>query len=256
MRIMNKVFFCASFTLGDSIVCYPIAKIIARTTEKMYLPVRREFFETLSTLYSEEKNIELVAFDSPWHEDEFVRQNNLTRIEPPPIYGTKIWRDNPPRYMQSSVNWDRQVYEYFNILYSERYKEFSLPKNIPGSMELYHQLTGGEKDYVLFNQQTGDHKNGMGIELANFRKANNLPDMKIIEVKLGTTNNLLHYVDLIKNAKEIHTVNTSFFWLVDNMFNLTDAQLFYHDRRARETAQINSRWNNNRWQTVFYDYQL
>ena len=256
MRILNKLFFCSSMTLGDAIVCYPISRIVAKTTEKMYLPCLYKFRDTLLTLYADESNIELVSFDSLHHETEFIKLHNLTRIESPPIYSTRVHIDNPPRYVQASVNWDRQVYEYFDILYSQRYREFVLPKNISGSKELYYQLTGGSTDYVLLNQQTGDHKNGMGIDLTGFRQAKNLPDMKIVEITISMTNNMMHYIDLIKNAKEIHCVNTSFFWLVDSVFNLTNAQLFYHDRRAGSMAQINSRWNDNRWTQVFYDYKI
>jgi hypothetical protein len=256
VRILNRLFFCGAMSLGDAFVYYPISRIVARTTEKMYLPCRREYFDTLSSLYADESNIEVVGFDSPLHENEFIKLHNLTRIESPPIYPTMVHRDNPPRYVQSSVNWDRQIYEYFDILYSQRYREFVLPKHIPGSRELYQQLTGGVTDYVLWNQQTGDHKNGMGIDLEGFRQASNMPNMKIIEVNIGTTNNMMHYIDLIKNAKEIHCVNTSFFWLVDSVFNSTDARLFYHDRRAGSMAQINSRWNDNRWTQVNYDYKI
>jgi hypothetical protein len=256
MRILNKLFFCSSMSLGDAFVFYPISRIVAKTTEKMYLPCLYEYRDTLLTLYADESNIELVSFDSPYHENEFVKLHNLTRIESPPAYPTMVHIDNPPRYVTSSVNWDRNVYEYFDILYSERYREFVLPKHIPGSKELYQQLTDDSTDYVLWNQQTGHHKTGMGIDLAAFRQASNLPDMKIIEVNIGTTNNMMHYIDLIKNAKEIHCVNTSFFWLVDSVFNLTDARLFYHDRRAGSMAQINSRWNNNRWTQVNYDYKI
>jgi len=256
MKLLNKLFFCGAMSLGDANVCYPIAKIIARTTEKMYVPCLRENFETLQTLYADEKNIEVVGFDSPQQENDFVSEHNLTRIESPPIESTMVFRDKPPRYVQSSINWDRQLYEYFDILYSQRYREFTLPDLISGSKELYDQLTGGATEYVLWNQQTGHHKNGMSIDLDSFRQANMLPNIKLIEVKIGTTANMLHYVDLIKNAKEIHCVNTSFFWLVDSMFNLTDAKLFYHDRRAGSTAQVNSRWNDNRWTTIYYDYQF
>jgi hypothetical protein len=164
--------------------------------------------------------------------------------------------ETPPRYVPSNVNWDRQVYEFFDILYSDRYRNFSLPKYIEGEDELFDRLTEGAKDYVLFNQQTGVHLGGVNIDINTFRKASGLPDIKLIEITNSITNNMIQYRKLIQNAQEIHCVNTSFFWLVDSMHKQTNARLFYHDRRANSTQQVNTRWNDYRWAIVAYSEKV
>jgi hypothetical protein len=80
--------------------------------------------------------------------------------------------------------------------------------------------------------------------------------MKIIEITPNITKNMLQYAKLIENAKEIHCVPSSFYCLTDSITERTSANLFFHDIRAATLMQINSKWNNNRWNIVKYDRKL
>lgn len=257
MHVEKNLFFSGAMSLGDAIVCSPIVNRFAQNAEVLYLPVQHKFYHTLKCLYQDTPNIQVVAFDSPESENVFIDQNNLTRISSPEIQPTSIYIPNLNGYVSAMVNWDRQIYEYFDLPYSVRYREFKFPKSVEGSSLLSDRLLPNSKEeYVLFNQRTGAHPNGLGIDLNGFREANGFPPYKIIEIDDSITNNMCQYIELIEHAKEIHTVNTSFFWLVDSLFNRTNAQLFYHDRRADSVAQINSRWNDNRWIRVHYSEKL
>lgn len=252
MKVSKDLFFSGAMSLGDAIVCSPIVNRFAHNTNLLILPSQRKFYDTLKCLYQDTPNIVVKEFDGPGFEQAYIDQNNLTRIESPDIQATQVFIPNLNRYVPAMVNWDRQIYEFYDIPYSVRYREFKFPKQVLGSGALYDKLVGGKEDYVLFHQQTGAHPNGMGINLAGFREANGMPPYKIVEIDDSITSNMCQYIELIENAKEIHTVNTSFFWLVDSLFNRTNAQLFYHDCRADSVAQINSRWNNNRWIRVHH----
>ena len=253
MKLLNQqLFFVGAMSLGDSIVLNAIVHRIAEQADVLYLPVRAEYFDTLNCLYQDYNNIIVVAFDFPAQEDEFIKNNNLVRLKIDALTRTPIFIPNLNGYVTATVNWDRQIYEFFDIPYSARYREFKFPKHVEGADELYDRLTEGEENYCLFNQQTGAHPAGVHIGLNDFRVGNNFPPMKIIEINSNITSNMLQYVKLIENAKEIHTVNTSFYWLVDSLIDRTDASLYYHDRRADSIQQINSRWNNYRWIPVTY----
>ena len=65
---------------------------------------------------------------------------------------------------------------------------------------------------------------------------------------------MMQYVDLIKNAEEIHVVPSSFHCLVDSME--TNASLYFHDIREKTSMAINSDWNNHRWTIVKYQNRL
>ena len=243
-------------SLGDAIVCSPIVHRFAQNTNLLILPSQRKFYDTLKCLYQDTPNIVVQEFDNPDGERAYIEKNDLIRIESAEVHASQVYIPNLNNYVTAMVNWDRQIYEYYDIPYSVRYREFKFPKQVIGSGSLSDKLVNGKEDYVLFNQRTGAHPNGVGIDLVRFRKANGMPPYKIVEIDDSITSNMCQYIELIENAKEIHTVNTSFFWLVDSLFNRTNARLFYHDRRADSVAQINSRWNNNCWTRIHYSEKV
>jgi hypothetical protein len=256
MKVKSNLFFCGAMSLGDAIVCGPIANMFAQNADILYVPTQYKFYKTISCLYQDNPKIKVVPFNNPDEENQFIKDNELVRIDSPVIATTMIHLETPPRYIPSYVNWDRQVYEFFDVRYSDRYRNFILPKYIQGEDELFDRLTEGGKDYVLFNQQTGAHPNGVNVDINTFRQAHSLPNIKVIEIKDDITDNMLQYRKLIKHAQEIHCVNTSFFWLVDSLHKQTDARLFYHDRRADSTQQVNTRWNDYRWAIVAYSEKV
>ena len=72
----------------------------------------------------------------------------VTRIGFEKVYYRNLKRENtPPEFF--AVNFDRQFYEEANILFKERYDKFTLPKEIPGSDEVYENLTQGEEEYII-----------------------------------------------------------------------------------------------------------
>jgi hypothetical protein len=188
--------------------------------------------------------------------EQYLVDTNPYKIAAPEIALTNIYIPNWSQYIPVPINWDRQFYEFYDVPFSQRYSGFQLPKHISGSDELYDRLTEGNDDYILFHQATSDHPNGMNMNIAAWRQSYNLPAYKIIEIKADITGNMLQYKKLIENAREIHCVPSSFFCLVDSMFDQTAAHLFYHNIRAVTIMHVNSRWNNDRWNIVNYNDKL
>jgi hypothetical protein len=256
MKIFDQIYYGAAMSLGDSIVNNAIVHQFAREANQLYYPAQRPFFETLNCLYQDYDNIQVVPFDSPQQEADFVLDNKLMRIAPADIHGTYINRAGTPGGMTISINWDRQIYEYYDLPFSTRYTGFRFPHAVAGSQELYNHLTQGDDNYVLFHQQTGAHAHGMNIDINGFRSANGLLPLKVIEITGDITTNMLQYIKLIENATEIHCAPSSFFCLVDSIFDRARGSLFFHDRRAQTIMQINSKYNKNKWNIVNYDTKL
>jgi len=259
MRIFDKIFFSGSLklaALGDALVMSPIVHKFAQESNMVLFPCRKSNFETISCLFQDFKNIEIICYSSEEEANELLSDNQAYLLDGPDFVYTEIYIPNLSQYISIHINWDRQVYEFYNIPFSQRYSEFRLPTQISGSDELYNQLTGGDDDYVLLHQSTSEYPNGMNINFEGWRKAYNFPERKIIEIRSGITQNMLQYKKLIENAKEIHCVPSSFFCLVDGMFNQTSAKLFYHDFRATTMMQVNSKWNNNSWTMVKYGTKI
>jgi len=255
MRIFNEIFFSCGLTLaglGDSFVMSPIVHKFARESNKLFFPARRSNFETIKSLFQEASNIEVVHYSSEEEANLLLSNNQIFQIAGPDITHTEIYIPNLSQYVNIQIDGFRQLYEFYDIAFSYRYLGFQMPEYIDGSDELYNRLTGGDDNYVLLHQSTYHHPNGMNINFEGWRKSYNFPERKIIEIREGITQNMLHYKKLIENAKEIHCVPSSFFCLVDSMFNQTSAKLFYHDLRATTMLQVNSKWNNNSWNIVKY----
>ena len=179
----------------------------------------------------------------------------ITRIGFEKVYYRRLQIVNsPPEFF--AVNFDRQFYEQAGILFKERYDKFILPKEIPGVDDVYNTLVGDEKEYIIVHKNSsaeGDYS----IYLWNWRRnqIGAVPDTKIIEIQMGQTTNMLSYIKLIENAKEIHCVNSSFFCLVDSVAKRIKPKLFYHDIRMNNITQTNCDANGNRWTVVDYPFK-
>jgi len=261
MRSYSQAYFSGDSTatngLGDAFVISPIVNKISKDYDKVYFPCRLSNYETIKCLFQDNHKIEVFSYIV--HEDieKWLADKDCVRIKPPDITITELHIPGINIPVPVAINWDRQIYEYYNMPISSRYNEFKLPTNIEGSAELYDQLTNGDTNYCLLHQQTFHHSHGMlDLNLHNWRKQYNLPPMKIIEITPNITKNMLQYAKLIENAKEIHCVPSSFYCLTDSITERTSANLFFHDIRAATLMQINSKWNNNRWNIVKYDRKL
>jgi hypothetical protein len=256
MRSYSQAYFSGGeylAGLGDAFVMSPIVHKVSKDYDKIYFPARHSNYETVKCLFQDNPKVEVFSYVV--HEDigKWLADKDCVSINPPDIKTTELQLPGINVPVPVPIYWDRQVYEYYDMTFSSRYSEFKLPKNIEGVDELYQSLTNGDANYCLLHQQTFHHTSGMlDLHIQQWRSQYNLPPMKIIEITPDITANMLKYVKLIENAKEIHCVSSSFFNLVDSIFERTNANLFFHDIRATAMMQINSKWNNNRWNVVKY----
>lgn len=260
MRLLQEAYFSCGYrlaALGDAIVMSPIVRRFARDSDKLYFPVRAANYHTVQCLFQDLYNVDVFAYTVDAEIEQYLSTQKHFRINAPEIHMTDIHLPGIPGAVSIPINWDRQLYEFYDIPFSARYHEFCLPRRIDGADALYDRLTEGANEYCLVHQQTYHHAQGeMQLNLAMWRQLYNLPPLKIIEITPDITNNMLEYIRLIENAQEIHCVPSSFFCLVDSITERTQATLYYHDIRATTMMQVNSKWNNFRWNVVKYDKKL
>lgn len=247
-KIYDRLFFAGPMSLGDNFVMSGIVNYYADRCEELHLPVLPIFYNTLHTLYQDHPNIIVVPLN-PYDEGEnqYVKEQGLSRISRPKLIYTKI------NGIDIHPVWDIQMYAHYEIPFSMRYTNFRLPKFIQGSAELYQYLSQGEP-YVLFHRKSNCFPEGAPINLSVFRQASGLEDIKIIEIDESITNNMMQYVDLILNAREIHCVPSSFHALVDSI--KTNAQLYFHDIREKTSMVVSADWNDFRWNVVTYEKRI
>lgn len=250
MKSFDKLFFTGPMSLGDAFVANGIVHHYGDQCEEIHVPVRPEFYKTLSCLYQDHPHVKVVAL-GPYNlgENQYVEEHKLSRIIRNAVYTNNV------NGITTSVFWDMQMYDYYDLPFSLRYRNFRLPRYIAGAEELYFKLTNGEP-YILIARESGHMPNGMPVNIEGYRTQNNLPNIRTVEITSGITENMLQFATLIERAQEIHCVPSSFFCLVDSMWNRTNAKLYYHNVRANTLMRLNCRWNNERWISVEYDQKL
>lgn len=246
--IFDKLYFVGPMDLGDHFVHAGIINYYADRCNELHVPVKPHNYDTVSTLFWENSNVRVVVLNE--NEDDYVRRNNLGRINNWwPMFFTDI------NNRRTSLMWEEQCYLHYEVPFRNRYDNFRLPKNIPRSDYLFDKLTN-KKPYALVHRITGLHPLGLPINVPLYRQMNSLPEIDLIEIVPGLTNNMLDFVKLIENADEIHCVNSSFFCLVDSIHKRTKMQLFFHDIRADSIVRVNNEYNKNCWTKVFYNEKL
>ena len=256
-KIFDKLHFLGHMSLGDSFVFSGIVHHFAEKANEVSIPTELKYFNTINTLYQDYDNIKVLEFANRQQEIEFILKNNIPKITPYDLFSfnSVILYESPQK---ENVNywtvplWDMQIYDHYELPFSARYKNFKLPKYVVESDELFTNLSN-EEPYILVHKHTG--VGTAPININGFRVNSNLPDnYKVIEINESITNNMMHYIKLIENAKEIHVAPSSFFCFVDSMLDRTNALLFYHNIRANTLMRVNSKWNNFRWNIVEYEY--
>jgi len=130
-------------------------------------------------------------------------------------------------------NWDRSFYNQLKIDFSERYNSFSLPKKNPDVL-----ISVPLEDYILVHDESSITSYNLNIET----------NLKIVKIERGLSDNLFSFIDLIKNAKEIHCINSSVFHLIDSL-NDTTEKLYYHDIRRTDDSEFKV---SDKWKIISY----
>lgn len=221
---MSNIILHHHLGLGDHFVCNGMINYLSKEYDLIYLPCKKHNFNTIELLYSENSKVKVFKINSSEFE-EIYYFSKFTNI---PIF--RVGFENCNIY-----EWNTSFYSQLSLDFSIRYSEFKLPKNIPNENDLYNLLAKNE--YCLVHRESSEGKYELNI------------DKKYDVVEVSKENdpygNLLNYVKLIKNAKEIHCINSSFFHLVDSIE--TKAKLFYHDTRKRDFKIL------DKWRIVTYD---
>jgi hypothetical protein len=221
---MNSIILHHHLGLGDHFVCNGMVNFLSDSYDLIYLPCKKNNFNTVQFLYSENNKVKIFKIDN----SEFEEIYYFSKIVNIPIFRVG--------FQNCNINeWNTSFYSQLNLDFSIRYSRFQLPKNITNQDNLYNLLS--KDNYCLIHRESSEGKYQLNIDNKN----------KNVEVSIESDpyGNLLNYVKLIKNAKEIHCINSSFFHLVDSID--TNAKLFYHDIRKKDFKIL------DKWKIITYD---
>ena len=211
---------------GDHFICNGLVNYICSEIEKetekclqsspvVYLSCKKRNIKTVSYLYSENKMV--IPIEIGDNEigcvNSFVEQNNLKLI--------RIGFDKC-----DINNFEESFYKQLNIPYEVRYTHFKLPKTkFPKMLEI------PKEKYILIHDNCSDASYDLNIRGS------------LTKIYFDESEPLFAYIDLIKGATEIHCIDSSIYHLVDNMADISDQQLFFHNvRRTSAPCKISKKW--------------
>lgn len=257
IKIYNSLMLWPSASFGDTIVTSPIMRHFASVAQKVYLPLKKinesdDLINTGKSLLLDVPNIEIIEHHDYYDYDEQAAKYGAARIHSAEIYAFNY------NGVLCCPLWDEQWYTWFNIPFSVRYENFRVPNYLEESSNLYKSIAT-QPNYILIHKQMGPNRQSVDIDLYSWRSDEQkitFNECQIIEITPDIASNLVHYIDLIRNATEIHCTPSSFFCLVDSITTQTKAKLYYHNIRANTLIRVNNQWNNYRWTLVNYDRKL
>lgn len=217
--------------LGDIICCYAIIKtIIEESYGDIIIPGKKPFLDSLTYLYNGETRLSILPISDTNNINievgevySYAEQNNLEILQ---IGFGQVTQ--PFHY--------KQFFDQVNIPYRRSWEIFPDFKSSEQSRKLYDSLSLDDKDYIL---QIDTNSSG-SFEL---KIDSDLPRVKMFKSDFGA--GIFDWIDVIVNAKEIHTVGTGAFHLIDRIENFNkDCTLFFHNvRHDFHTIDTNWGWN-------------
>ena len=216
--------------LGDIICCYAINKtIIAESHNGIIIAGKNTFLDSLNYLYNDEPRLEILPITDTTNINievgevySYAEQNNLEILQIG--FGNLT---HPFHY--------KQFFDQVNIPYRQSWEMFPEFKTSEHSKQLYDSFSL-DGDYIL---EININTSGTFI----LKIDSNLPRVGMFKSNLGS--GIFDWIDVIMNAKEIHTVGTGAFHLVDRIkkFN-KDCELYFHNvRHDFHTIDTNWKWN-------------
>jgi hypothetical protein len=187
--------------LGDHFVCNGLVRYIYFNLRKDITLVTKEHnYETVKALYSD-INLKYMVVNS----DYDVKYENYLYAR----IGFEYCKNE---------EWEKSFYDQIKLDYSNRYKYCFFPRDHKREKELINKLQI-DGDYCFCNTSCSNKDYDIKIK-TNYQK--------IYLQKI--TNNLLDWIGVIENAKEIHTIDTSVFQMIKNL-NIKSNKYFYSIRQ-------------------------
>ena len=219
--------------LGDHIVCNGLLNYFSESFDKIYLPVKSRDINNINYLYKDNQKIEVFKIEHSSEVEDinsFAKKNNLITLK----VGFK--KRKPP--------FNLSFYDQFGLPYSYSISKFRVPRDIKKEKSLYQHL----KDVYKVKDRYQVVHNQSSYGKVSLQVNNELPTI-FIEKETDLYKNIFLYSKVIKNATEIHCLDSSFLHLVERVE--TDAELIFHNikKDGQRGADVHLVKN---WQIVNY----
>ena len=218
--------------LGDSIVCNGMINYLSKEKgKKIHLPCSTSTYSNLKFLYSKNKNVKVFEINSQIEINDVIKYGDIEGLDI-----LKVGFEN-----RTKGPFNKNFYKQIKIPYRFSFRYFYIPeiekenlKELELHLKKYYSVS---LDYNLIHKESKEVDYTISIK-------NNYPSI-YVEKDTDIFKNIFYYKNLIKNAREVHCVNSSFFHLVERVD--TDAKLYFHNNRGGELHFT------KKWKIINYD---
>jgi len=207
--------------LGDHLICNGLVHYLleAFELECLYLVCTKANAPTVRFLYADEPRIKILDFDWPKLSQQDFVYLAANQLAVPVL--TIVAR--------SSDNFDVEFYQSLGVPFEVRWSHFRLPAVMTSAQNFYRQHIRHER-FCLVAAKSRVNEHHLTIET----------DLPIYYVE-PVTDSMLDWVEVIRQASEIHCIDSGFIHLV-NSFDLTGTKLVYHDVGRGATFVTRHEW--------------
>ena len=209
----DKVILITHLGLGDQIILNGLINYISQKFEKIVLPVLSNNLNTIQFLYSENNTVDVVEYPKGQEIDFIESLSTSSDMDILKIGFEKVGKKP----------FNLSFYNQLKLPYKYSYKYFNYPKNREIELDLKEHLvnyySANLNEIILVHNESS-----MGV--FNFDKVE-INNPIYITKESDKYQNLFYYSEIIKEAKEIHCLDSSFAHLVERVD--TKAKLYFHD---------------------------
>lgn len=232
MAKIEKVILHTHSGLGDTICLYGMVKYLLDVKyENIYLVCKDTYIDSIAYLYKDDDNVHLISMPNPGNDigKEMEYVYHFSQQENIPIVRVGFENLIPPFHYSKFFN-------QIDVPYSTSWDLFPNFESSEESEKLFSDLQLKDKEYALLINENSYGKSDLTV-------VDDIQKVTMYKTDLG--NGIFDWLDVIKNAKVIHSVGTGPFHLVDRMRDLRkDCTFYFHDvRDDYKTIDTHLNWN-------------
>jgi hypothetical protein len=210
--------------LGDQITCNGLVRELYKRHAKLYVYCKVKYFYTIEFMYRDLPNLTVL----PLEENGAQHFTDLHRIKN--FYKLSIGSDETV---------EKSFYRQANVDFNKKFESFFIQRDEQREQALYSKFNFNSNNYAFIHD---DAERGQCVDNNKITDKN----LSIFRVNPSYTNNAFDYCKIIENASEIHTIESSFMFLIDLLFKDKNKKLYQH-RCAKPIAPFEYPTNQSAW---------
>ena len=225
--MITHAFIASHQGLGDFLLCNGLYRSVASNHEVTVLPVRNMYFDSVKRMLGDLENFKVISF--PNHLTVNIIEMYLYLL--PNKQFNKVRLGNfGSNFMINKMKFDESFYFQANIDFAARWSKFGYKKNEHLEDDLFKSYHVEPQNYIFLHE---DKRRGFTID------RNLIPnDLKVVCPNPNLrAYNFFDYTKLIRNARQIHCIESSFAAFIESLDNIK-CDKFAH-RYARPEANQN-----------------